>query len=139
MALPGKKTVRKLIEDTGGCISDMAREAKSGLVKKGVSRQTIYNWIDHYGLRAELEQARVSMRLVSRDVIYDRLMDEDPDRAWEAAKFVTLHLNDAGELLAVSPEVMALLKQMGIPMSDVAQAFEQMVRMKAQEEARKDG
>lgn len=138
MALPGKLAVRKLIKDTGGCISDMAREAKNGLIKKGVSRQTIYNWIDHYGLRAELEEARVTMRLVSRDVIYDRLMNEDSDKAFEAAKFVTLHLNDAGELLAASPEVMALLKQMGIPMSDVARAFEDMVRLKALEDATRD-
>lgn len=127
MALPGKRMVRQLIKEHGGVISQMARNCEYG-GKEGVSRQTIYNWIDHYKLRGQCEAVRVSMRMVSRDVIYQRLMSDDDDAAFDAAKFVTLHLDDTGELLYLDPEIIGMLKELGIPMSEVAQGFEQHVR-----------
>lgn len=127
MALPGKRMVRELIKNHGGVISEMARNCEYG-GKKSVSRQTIYNWIDHYQLRGHCEAVRVSMRMVSRDVIYQRLMGDDDDAAFDAAKFVTLHLDDVGELLYLDPEIMGMLKELDIPMSFVAQRFEQIIR-----------
>ena len=129
MALPGRKFIKDLIKDHGGVISEMARNCKQGIIgKKGVSRQTIYNWIEHYDLRDECEKARVSMRMVSRDVIYQRLLTGDDDAAFEAAKFVTLHLNDSGELLYVSPETLRMLRELGVPLSSIADEIERGVQ-----------
>lgn len=124
MALPGKVNLRKKIAEHGGVVSDIADHFR-------VTRQTIYNWLDHYELRENLTAARQSMRAVAADVIYARLMAEDNGQSFEAAKFVMLHLKADGELLALSPEVLLMLRQMGMDTSAVVAAFEQMVRQAA--------
>lgn len=128
MALPGKRKMRELIEKSGGVVSDMARLAS----EEGVSRQTIYNWLDHYQMRDQVTAARQNMRAVAQDVIYGRLMSNEDAQAFEAAKFVMLHLRDDGELLTLSPETLLLLRQMGMDASAVVTAFEAMVRQAAE-------
>lgn len=127
MALPGKVSLRKAIQEHGGLVSDVARHFD-------VTRQTVYNWLSHYELRNEVTAARQNMRAVAQDVIYARLMADEDAQAFEAAKFVMLHLRDDGELLALSPETLLLLRQMGMDTSAVVAAFEQMVRQAAEVE-----
>lgn len=128
MALPGKRSLRKAIEEHGGVISEIAAHFNK-------SRQTIYRWLDHYSLRGEVQNQRESMRQVSRDVIYQRLMSNDDDKAYDAAKFVMLHLNDDGELLTISPEAMMLLRRMGLSTSEVVAEFEAIIAAMAKESA----
>ena len=125
--LPGVRAVRDVIKAHGGNISEMARNMEWG-DKTGVTRQTIYNWIDHYALRGEVTAARTSMRMVSQDVVFARLMSEDEDKAFDAARFVLLHLKDDGELLGLSPETLRILAEMGISASDAFLQFEAMMK-----------
>lgn len=128
MKKPGKASLRKAIKETGGVISDLAAHYSC-------SRQTIYNWLEHYELRGEIEKSRHSLRAVATDVIYQRLLSNNEDKSWEAAKFVTLHLQDSGDLLALSPETMSALSRMGIRTSDVVAEFEAMVQQHAESSA----
>jgi uncharacterized LabA/DUF88 family protein len=132
MALPGKRNLRKAINEHGGLIADVARHFEK-------SRQTIYNWIDHYNMWNEIDKSRQSMRTVARDVIYQRLMSKHDGDAFEAAKFVMLHLQDDGELIPISPETVRLLTRMGLSMSDVVREFNEVVRLKAMQEEDIDG
>lgn len=121
---PGSRSFRIAIKDCGGQISDVARHFS-------VSRRTIYNWLDHYEMRDEVTKARQSMRTVAQDVIYQRLMSEDDDQAYDAAKFVSLHLRNDGELLMLSPETMRALRQAGLTPGDVVAEFEALIRAQA--------
>lgn len=109
---PGKTSLRKAIREAGGNVSDVAAFF-------GVTRQTVYRWLDFYQMRGDISSARGSMREIAKDVIYARLMSVDEDRAYDAAKFVTLHLADDGNLLEISPETMLLLRKLGIKPDDV--------------------
>lgn len=122
---PGARNLRRAIYEHGGLIADIARHFD-------VTRQTIYNWLDHYQMRELIIQARQSMREVAKDVIYQRLMSEDENAAFEAARFVMLRLQSDGELLTLSPETLALLGRMGLDVMDVVTQFESMVREAAQ-------
>jgi len=124
MKKPGKVSLRKTIEETGGVVSDIASHFN-------VTRQTIYNWLEHYELRDKVVEARQNMRAVAQDVIYARLVTGDDAQSFDAAKFVMLHLRDDGELLALSPETLLLLRQMGMDTSAVVASFEAMVRQAA--------
>jgi len=121
MALPGKANLRHAIQAHGGVVSEVAAHFN-------VSRQTVYNWLDHYKMRELVTAARQSMREVAKDVIYQRLMSEDEGAAFEAARFVMLHLQGDGELLTLSPETLMLLRRLGLDVSDVVAQFEGMVR-----------
>lgn len=94
-----------------------------------VSRQTIYDWLDYYELRNELREAKHAMREVAADVVYGRLMSDDEDKAYDAARFVLRNLKDDGEMLPLSPEVIRWLQAHGIPLDEVARQFEQMLLM----------
>lgn len=127
MALPGRANLRKAIREHGGAIADVARHFD-------VTRQTVYNWLDHYDLRAEVEAARTSMRMVAQDVIYQRLMNADEDKAFDAAKFVMLNMSDDGNLLPLSPRVVALLRRMGASVGTVIAEFEAIIEQMAMEQ-----
>lgn len=120
MALPGRRNLRQAIYALGGNISEIARHF-------AVERQTVYNWLDHYQIRAEVKASRQQMRAVAGDVVYARLMSGDEDKAYEAARFVLTHLRDDGELLVLSPEVIRILGEQGIPLERVTAVLEQLV------------
>lgn len=120
-----KTAVRKAIEACGGSLSDVARHFD-------VERSTVYRWIDRWNLRPVVTAARASMREVAGDVIYSRLMSDDDGAAFEAARFVMLHLRDDGNLLALSPETMRALAVLGVDVSDAVREFESLVRQQAE-------
>lgn len=129
MARPGRVVLRRAIRDSGGLISDVADLFQT-------SRQTIYNWMAYYGLRGEVVAARQQMREVAADVIYQRLLTGGDDAAFEAAKFVMLHLQNDGELLEFSSETLRILAEEGITPSEAVRAFEEMMQARAQMRAR---
>jgi transposase-like protein len=122
--LPGKTSLRAAIKEHGGLVADIARHYR-------VTRQTVYNWLDHYNMRDELVKSRHSMRDIAKDIVYQRLFDDDKDIQWEASRFVLTRLQDDGELLALSPITLALLSKMGIPLPDVVAEFEAMIQAEA--------
>lgn len=68
---PEIANIKHAIAETGGVITDLARHFR-------VTRRTIYNWLDHYSLRGEVEKARAKMRDVAEDVLYGVLI-ADPE------------------------------------------------------------
>lgn len=120
MGLPGKVSLRKAMEETGGVVSDLATHFT-------VTRQTIYRWIDHYEMRAELSKARTSMREVAKDVLYEKLMEGDAN----IAMFVMRHMRDDGEMIVLPPDVLALMESMGISSSDVVTEWIALMRSAA--------
>ena len=127
MTLPGRTSLRKAIRECGGIITDVAERYQ-------VTRQTVYRWVDRYSLRDEINDARQDVRNVAFDVIYDRLYNLYDDKAYEAARFVTLHLKPDGNLLPISPRAAAILRRLGIPTSDVASQFEMLIQQIADAE-----
>lgn len=121
MATPSKADLRKAIGEHGGIVSEIARHY-------GVTRQTLYNWVAKYGLRERINEARVGMRAVAADVIYQRLMDGDPDAAFEAAKFVMTHMKDDGEMLALPPELIEMMSRMGISAAMVIRELSELMK-----------
>lgn len=127
MKRPGRRNLRIAIHHYG-VISEVAKHFD-------VPRQTIYNWLDYYDMRGEVTAARHQMREVAADVVYARLMAEDAEKAWDAAQFVLRHLRNDGELLVLSPEVIAGLRRMGIPVSEAVRQFEELVLASSMEDA----
>lgn len=120
MALPGKRNLRIAIEKHGGIVAEIAAHFNK-------SRQTIYNWLDHYNMRPLLTEARQDMREVAQDVVYQRLMSDEGDKSWDAAKFVLMHLQGDGEPIAISPETRRLLADLGLSVAGFMADFEQLV------------
>lgn len=120
MAAPGKRELRLAIKEHGGVIADIAKSFT-------VSRQTVYRWLDDKDLRSEIPKARVRLRDVSKDVIYQRLFNEDEDKAFEAAKFVKLHMNDDGEVVSLSPQILSLMRRMGLSLPQLVNELETLL------------
>lgn len=125
--IPEPGRLKVLIEKHGGVIADIARARR-------VTRQTVYNWLDLYDMRGEIKTARQQIREVAGDVIYDRMFSQDEDAAFEAAKFVMLHVANDGELLVLSPEVVKILAERGISLDQAARVLEQLVLAEARGE-----
>lgn len=121
MAIPDKRELRKKIDQHGGSVTAIAREEK-------VSRQTVYNWLDAKDLREYQTRAKRKMRGIANDVIYDRLMSDDEDKAFEAAKHVSLHLKDDGELM-LSADVLEIMRRIGHTPSRAVEELEAYYRM----------
>jgi hypothetical protein len=116
-----KKTdLRKKIQECGGVISDVADAYR-------VHRQTVYRWLERFNLWDEVNNARVSVGLVADDIIYQRLMNPDEDKAWDAAKFVKLHLSDRGDSVPLSPRIAALLLREGISINALMENLEMLI------------
>lgn len=123
MALPGKVSLKKAIEAHGGMIAEIARYYE-------VTRVTIYNWLDHYDLRAEVTRARHAMREVAQDITYQMLMSDELPVQWEAARFVLLHLKNDGSLM-LSPETLEIMRRMGWRPEEAVAEFEALIRAEA--------
>jgi hypothetical protein len=87
----------------GGIITDIATDLN-------VTRLTVYRWLDHYGMRDALVEARQDARGVCVDVFYERVMSEDEDKRWEAAMFGLRHLRDDGEFSNIPRELLQILQ-----------------------------
>lgn len=123
MAKPGKRNFRRAIEAHGGIVTEIAKHFD-------VTRATIYNWLTHYQMRDDLRKARQSMREIAQDIVYARLLSDNEDKSFEAARFTLLHLRNDGELLMLSPETIRILDQLGINMATVAQHVEVLAQQK---------
>lgn len=128
----GKKRLRQAMQENGGIVARIAEQF-------GVTRQTIYNWIDEYDLRAELAEARDHIFEVAEGNIFGAVHAGDLDMS----KFLLTHMphqrrwssrheltgRDGAALL--SAETRKLLEELGIDMTDVAREFEELVRAAA--------
>lgn len=120
MTVPTKTELRKAIEECGGIVADVARHYNK-------SRQTVYRWIAKRGLTDELNSARTNMRAVAKDVVFQRMMNDDEDKAYQAATFVLTNLDKDGEALSLSPEVTAMLLRAGVSVQKVFKDFEALI------------
>jgi hypothetical protein len=79
------KSVRLALEAHGGNVTATAEHF-------GVARQTVYNWIDRYGLREHVDFQRDKMfELAERNINY-----ELQKGSFEASKFVLTHFPTEG-------------------------------------------
>lgn len=122
-----KGALRTAIKDTGGNVSEMAD-------RFGVSRQTIYNRLDHYELRGELHEWRRLMFEMAEGNVFDAVAAGDTD----LSKFVLTHFPGGNRwssrhevevgAVKLSPQVLKLLDEMGIGADDVAVEFEALIQ-----------
>ena len=122
-----KDAFRRAIQQQGGSVSGIARQF-------GVERQTVYNYLKRWELRAELQAAREMLFEVSQQTIYDAVLDGDTD----AARFVLTHhprherwsskqdISITG--VNLSPEVMGMMEELGVDVETAAEAFEAQIR-----------
>lgn len=136
MARVGKRSVRKALQEHGGVVAKVAAAF-------GVSRQTVYTWIAKYDLRGELTTARNLMFDLAADNIYLAVQAGNLD----ISKFVLTHMPPPagqerwsnrteltgadGAPLGLSPDVLEMLRRMGVEPSEVVREFEQMIRQQA--------
>lgn len=129
MALPGKASLRKLIKSTGGTISKMAED-------RNVSRQTIYNWLDHYNMRDDLQQARSDIVMMAEGNVYESVADGDLDTSkWVlerkgAMRGWNKQVEISGVLgaLDLTAEEMLVLQRADLDMSVVVRQFLAMLQ-----------
>lgn len=127
MTIPSKTSLRLAIKETGGIVSDLAKHYN-------VSRPTIYRWLEQKNLRAELAGARINMHEIAKDVVYQRLMSDDNDKAFDAAKFALMHLNDDGGVLRLSDDILALIGELGLDIALLIPELELLIRAAADEQ-----
>jgi hypothetical protein len=102
MKKPGARSFRRAIRECSGIVADVAAYFN-------VTRQTIYNWRDHYQMHEEFTRARQDARSLCVDVFYERVMHIDEDKRWEAAQFGLRHLRDDGEFSNIPRELLQVL------------------------------
>lgn len=125
-----KAQLEQALKDHGGVVSRVAKAF-------GVSRQTIYNRLDHHGLRDQVEAARGYMYDLAVDNVMGALETGDLD----ISKFVLTHMPNAvrwsnkteitganGVPLGLGADVLEMLRRLGIEPSEVVKQFEEMVR-----------
>lgn len=128
-----KLELRRALAEHGGLVGRVA-EAFS------VSRQTIYNWIEKYGLRDALSSSRTLMFDLAEDNVFRAVEAGDLD----ISKFVLTHMPSTrrwssraevtgadGAPLALPADVVEMLAALGVSPSDVAKQFEAMIREQA--------
>lgn len=128
-----QKSIRLAFEAHGGNISAVAEQF-------GVVRQTVYNWIEKYGLRDLVEFQRDKMfDLAERNINLELIKG-----SFEASKFVLTHFpterrwssrseftGKDGEALFLSAEVREAMQKLGLAESDVVREFEALVLAEA--------
>lgn len=127
-------SIRKAMVELKGNVSAVAEHF-------AVTRQTVYNWIERYGLRdvVEFERSRL-FELAERNVYF-----EVERGSFEASKFVLTHMPNAGERWSsrsevtgkdgeplFAPDVMDILAKMGYTEAEIRVRFEAQVRAMAQ-------
>ena len=125
MKKPGKRSFRQAIEETGGVISDIAEHF-------GCTNRTIYNWLDHYEMRPELERARTKMRSVAHDIIYEDLIER---QSVSTAMWVLNRYNDQNEALQLDSDVLQMMEALGFQPSEAVLQFQAMIRQMYEQKA----
>jgi transposase len=129
-----KSDLKRAIQLDGGIVSKMA-------ARFGVTRQTIYNRLDHYGLRGEIEKARETIYDMAVDNVVAWLDAGDPVMTrWALERYPSGNANKPRwtaktevtvSSIPLSDETMRLMEALGIQAEDVAAEFEALVRMQA--------
>lgn len=126
-------TIRRALIDLGGNVSAVAEHFL-------VTRQTVYNWIERYGLRDVVAFERSRMfELAERNIYF-----EVERGSFEASRFVLTHMPNAGERWSsrsevtgkdgeplFAPDVMAALAKMGYTEAEIKARFEASIRQMA--------
>lgn len=134
MARVASRSVRVALEAHGGNISAVARSFNR-------SRQTVYNWIEEYDLWDDVKFDRDQMFEMAENNLFKAVQAGNID----VSKFVLTHMPtpkrwsnrteitgaDGEAMFALSPDVMALLKAMGVEPSDAHREFEAIIREQA--------
>ncbi len=120
-----KRILREAIDEHGGNITQMAY----GL---GCSRQAIYDGLGRYPeLQPQLEKEREASNQHLVDIAKNSLELAILSGDLRAVMFA-LRQYDTGQVkgagMGLSDDVLMLLQQMNIPMSDVVEQFEQLIR-----------
>ena len=119
MAKVSKVSLKKAIDAHGGVIAEIAEYYD-------VSRQTIYNWLDKYKLRALVASARQDIKTIARDNLYGALLGGDVD----VSKWVLLNMGDDGEV-RFSADALRALAVLGLDVRDAVQQFETLIHAEA--------
>lgn len=130
-----KSDLRRAIRAEGGNIKRVAEMFD-------VTRQTIYNKVDRYDLRGEVETYRAMVFRMAEDNLFGAVEEGDTD----ISKFVVTHFpggqrwSSKQEIrlgaIQLDDEVLALAEKMGIEVETIAEQFERLIR---EEAARVDG
>lgn len=133
-----KRKFRLAVDGSKGIISVIAR-------RLGCSRQTVYNYMERYPEFKELiddEREEIidlaEFKLLKhvnagelRAILFV-LESLGKNRGWSKRTEVT---GADGAALGLSPEIVALMAQLGISESDVVREFEALIRAQAEQEA----
>ncbi len=127
-----KSDLKRAIQQTGGNISRVAEAFQ-------VTRQTIYNRIDHYELHDELNQWRRTIHDMAYGNVFDAVSEGDVD----LSRFVLTHYPGGPRWSSRSDvtvqgwgdEHMALMQQLGIEPSQASDDFLEMLREAARQQA----
>lgn len=129
------ETVKRALIEHGGVVQDVAEAFN-------VTRQTVYTWINQWGLHDVLDETRQSMFTMAEDNILNAVSNGDLDMS----KFVLTHMpvksarrwsnrtevtGADGAPLVLSQDVLKLLAEQNLNPTDVVREFEQMIREQA--------
>jgi transposase-like protein len=127
--------VRRALIEHGGVVQQVAEAFN-------VSRQTVYTWINLWGLHNVLDETRQSMFTMAEDNILNAVVAGDLDMS----KFVLTHMpvkssrrwsnrtevtGADGAPLMLSDDVLKILAAQNLNPSDVVREFERMIREQA--------
>ena len=124
-----KRTLREAIDEHGGNVTVMAHHL-------GCSRQAVYDGLGRYPeLKPHLDKERETTNQHLVDIAKNSLEMAILNGDLRAVMFALRQYDTGqvkGEGMGLSADVLMLLEQMNIPMNDVVQQFEQLIRQQAQ-------
>jgi hypothetical protein len=142
---PEKPILKQHLIDHGGVVSKVAKAL-------GVSRQSIYDWIEFYDkgiktrdatLMSIVDSARMAMYDMAADNILRIVETEGDDNHYDASKFVLTHMpvkhrdrwtnrteltGKDGTPLNVSPELAKLMEKLSISPDELVAQLETLLR-----------
>lgn len=129
-----KGRLRQVLIECGGVVAEVADSF-------GVTRQTVYNWIQKFELGDILEDAREGVYAMAQDNIFKAVKGGDLDMS----KFVLTHMPTRSQKrwsskhdvsatnvsLPISEETKRRLDALGIGVDDILRELEQMIEDEA--------
>lgn len=129
MKRPGRKSLRDTIDKAGGIIAAVARHYE-------VERQTVYRWLDYYGMHDAIRDARDDIIDIAEANLFRAVRSGDTD----VSKFVLTRLGRGrgwGNSVEVSgvmipPEIVRMVEELGGDATSIVREFEAMIRAQAE-------